>query len=449
MSIERENDFIVNTTKTNGQTVWSTTMLTDGRFVVAWLSGDPGDGSGTCVRARLYNADGTAAGSDFIVNTTGTGNQGLPSITALADGRFVATWTSEDPGDGSGTCIRACLYSADGKPAGNDFVVNTTTTSDQYSPSVTTLADGRFVAAWTSADPGDGSGTCIRARFYKADGTALGNDFIVNSTATDNQAQSSLTALADGRFVAVWSSAGDGGDGAGTGIRARLYKADGSAAGNDFIVNTTTANNQSTPSITSLGDGRFIIVWQSDDAGDGSGGCIRARLYKADGSADGNDFIVNSTATANQFFPSTATLADGRFVVSWESGDDGDGAGSCIRARLFNTDGSAAGNDFVVNSTGDGNQAIPVITPRADGRFTVTWTSADTGDGSGSCIRAATFDPNVFLGTGGNDVWHGSEIFGDMINGGFGNDTLYGYGGDDMIFGGAGNDKLYGGIRPR
>jgi 3-oxoacyl-[acyl-carrier-protein] synthase III len=74
-------------------------------------------------------------GLDFIVNTTGTGDQASPSIAVLADGRFIVTWVSQDPGDGSGTCIRGRMYNPDGGAVGVDFIVNTTADSDQAAPS--------------------------------------------------------------------------------------------------------------------------------------------------------------------------------------------------------------------------------------------------------------------------------------------------------------------------
>ncbi|WP_353641112.1 hypothetical protein [Mesorhizobium sp. WSM2239] len=239
---------------------------------------------------------------------------------------------------------------------GQDFIVNSTTDNNQGSPSIAALADGRFVATWTSSDSGDGSGSCIRARVYNADGSAAGNDFIVNSTTESAQVNPSITALAGGRFVVTWES-GDAGDGSGSCIRARLHNADGSAAGNDFIVNPTTADGQFNPSVTALADGRFVVTWESDDTGDGSGACVRGRVYNANGTAAGNDFIVNSTTDNGQFSPSITTLADGRFVVTWVSEDAGDGSGLCIRGRVYNANGTAAGNDFIVNST---TESIPL-----------------------------------------------------------------------------------------
>jgi Ca2+-binding RTX toxin-like protein len=441
-------DFIVNTTATNNQLNPEVTALADGRFVVTWRSSDPGDGSGTCIRGRLYNADGTPdptanAGNDFIVNTTATNSQFAPSVAALADGRFVVTWESGDPGDGNGFCIRGRLYNAGGASAGNDFIVNTTATNDQFAPSVTALADGRFVVTWHSGDPGDSDGTCIRGRLYNADGSAAGNDFIVNTTATDNQLYSAVTALADGRFVVTWLSS-DTGDGDGFCIRGRLHNADGAAAGNDFIVNTIATDGQYDPAVTALADGRFVVTWYSEDPGDGSAYCVRGRLYNADGAAAGNDFIVDTTTMNNQALPSVTGLADGRFVVTWHSGDPGDGSGSCIRARLYNIDGSAAGNDFIVNTTATNSQFDPAVTALADGRFVVTWQSEDPGDGSAACIRAQMFNPTEFIGTAGADIWQGGN-FRDVINGGDGDDTLSGLGGDDLLSGNAGNDTLSGG----
>jgi Ca2+-binding RTX toxin-like protein len=272
----------------------------------------------------------------------------------------------------------------------------------------------------------------------------IGQDFIVNSTVTDSQFNPSITALADGRFVATWHS-NDSSDGSGTNIRARIYNVDGSAAGGDFIVNSTTVSNQTDPSTTALADGSFVVSWTSADPGDGSSTCIRARVYDADSSPAGDDFIVNSTAEDFQSTSSITALADGRFVAAWTSFDTGDGPGDgLIRARVYNADGSASGDDFIVNSPVSNSQLEPSVTALADGRFVVTWYSYDPGDGSGTNIRAQIFDPTMFIGTAGEDIWQGGSL-NDRITGGGSADTLSGLGGDDLINGDAGDDILNGG----
>ncbi|MDP2803593.1 MAG: hypothetical protein Q8O26_17120 [Phreatobacter sp.] len=436
-------DAIINTTSDASQVAPSLTTLADGRFVASWWSSDQGDGPDGCIRARIYNDDGTPAGSDFIVNSTTADVQVDPSLTALVDGRFVVSWQSNDTGDASGSCIRARIYNGDGTPSGNDFIVNTVSAADQVTPSLTTLADGRFVASWQSTDTGDGSGSCIRARIYNGDGTPSGNDFIVNSTTTGDQFDTSVVALANGSFVATWRS-DDTVDGSGTCIRARIFNGNGTPSGPDFIVNSTIANNQLNPSVTALVDGRFVASWWSFDTGDGSGSCVRARVFNADGTPAGEDFLLNTTAAADQSEPCIRALADGRFVASWGSNDVGDGSGNCIRARIYNSDGTPSGNDFIVNTTGLGNQFVPSLTALADGRFVASWQSGDGGDGSGSCIRMQIFDPTVFNGTDADEEWRGGS-FADRINGGLGNDTLRGEGGDDLVNGDSGNDTLSGG----
>jgi len=445
MPIQRiGQDFIVNSTTAGAQSNPSITTLADGRFLMTWSSDDAGDGSGACIRGRIYNATGTAAGNDFIVNTTTTNRQTDSSVTVLTDGRFVVTWQSEDPGDGSSHCIRGRIYKADGVAVGNDFIVNTTTTGYQADPAVIELPDGRFVVVWESDEAGDGSGYCVRGRLYGADGNPAGDDFVVDTSPHLDQYDPNVTTLSDGRFVVTWTSE-DGGDGAGvTCIRGRIYGSDGVAAGSDFVVNSSSADDQYGREIAALADGRFIVTWASYDPGDGSGPCVRVRIYEADGSPAGNDFILNSTAANTQYAPSVTPLADGRFVAVWQSLDSGDGSGFCIRARLYNIDGSPAGDDFIVNTTTTNNQVVPDVTALPDGRFVVTWYSNDPGDGSGSCIRAQMFDPTKFVGTAGADSWLGGNLA-DDIRGDAGDDNLRGGGGGDEIYGGTGNDVLEGG----
>jgi Ca2+-binding RTX toxin-like protein len=438
-----EQDFIVNTTTAEGQYNPVIAAMAGGRQLVVWDSMDSGDGAPTCIRGRFYDASGSPAGSDFIVNTTTTSDQDSPAVTTLTDGRLVVTWASYESGDGSLSCVRARLFDANGNALGNDFIVNTTATGYQFESSVTALANGCFVVAWSSEDSGDGSQSCVRARLYNANGNPAGADFILNSTATDEQGGVALTALAHGGFAATWASA-DSGDGAANCIRARMFDAHGNPAGSDFIVNTAATGEQSYPAVTALTDGRLVVTWYSADGGDGVGGCIRGRIYNPDGGAAGDDFIVNSTTEGSQSVPAVAALSDGRFVVTWSSEDPGDGSGTCIRGRLYNVDGSAAGDDFVVNSTAANYQFPPSVTALPDSRFVVTWHSADPGDGSGTCIRAQVFAPTTFNGTDGADSWQGGNLA-DEIRGFDSDDTLFGLGGDDEIEGDTGNDMLVGG----
>ena len=368
MTIQFETDeFLVNTTTVGNQFEPNIAVLAGGGFVVTWYSTENTDPVSNDIRARIYNADGTPVGGDFIVNTTRTGEQDWPSVTALADGRFVVTWSSYE---GLQYDIRARIYNADGTPAGSDFIVNTTTNGTQVLSSITALASGGFVVTWFSHDDGTSVGNDIWGRIYNTNGVPAGNNFRINTTTTDEQVEPSITALSDGRFVVTWRSY----EGETLyDIRARVYNSDGTPAGKDFIVNTTTANNQLLPSVTALSDNRFVVTWNSwEDAT--SSRDIRARIYSADGTPTGDDFIVNTTTTADQRAPSITAMDGGRFAVTWFSYPDG--SPNDIRARIYSADGTPAGGDFIVNTI-TGGQVAPSITALTGGGLVVTWQSGN------------------------------------------------------------------------
>jgi hypothetical protein len=436
---------IVSSTAPADQVQPELTLLSDGRFVFVWVSravDEDGDGD-FCVRARVFNADGTPQGNDFIVETTTDGNQQVPTVSALSDGRFVVTWRSDDLGDGSNSCIRARIFDADDpSTAADDFVVNSTTDNFQLSPSVAKLTNGNFVVLWHSFEsPGDGSANTLRGRLFDSTGTPIDDDFIVNTTTAGAQNSAWVVPRGNG-FAAVWLSQESP-----TSYRAGLFNADGTPNGNDFLVNTSPTNEVGlVPSITVLADGRLVVTWASTDLTSGSGNsqdgsenCIRARIVGTDGVPIGSDFIVNSTPDGRQTDPTVVTLADGRFIFAWTSADTGDGSNGCVRARIYNLNGTANGADFILPFATASDQLAPSIQALADGRLVATWASFDNGDGDGSCIRAQFFDPKIFTGTANADTWKGGN-FADQISGEAGTDTLTGGFSKDRLTGGDDGD---------
>ena len=49
--------------------------------------------------------------------------------------------------------------------------------------------------------------------------------------------------------------------------------------GPDFIVNTTTLNSQSEPSIAALSDGRFVITWHDSSGTDIDVDCCKVGTF--------------------------------------------------------------------------------------------------------------------------------------------------------------------------
>ncbi len=453
-------EFLVNTTTVSGQSFSTSMGLADGRFVVTWtdVSSTGGDTSGFAVRAQVYNADGTRSGTEFLVNTTTASFQHESAIAALNDGRFVVTWTdgSASGGDTTGSAIRAQVFNVNGTPSGVELLINTTTTNDQNQPAIAVLANGRFVVTWTdiSITGGDDSNHAIRAQMFNADGSRFGTEFLVNSLTDSGQQLSAITALENGRFVVTWRTANiSGGDGSFGSIKAQVFNANGSPSGSEFLVNTTAADDQLEPAITGLADGGFVIVWRDESTapGDTSDAAIRAQVYNANGSTSGAEFVVNTTTTGDQQYPAITGLADGRFVMVWQDASQtgADTSLAAIRGQVFNADGSTSGSEFLVNTSTAFTQSQPAISELADGRLIVTWTdfSQAMGDTSSAAVRGQILDPREaaidLTGTALADQWVGTG-FGDVLASLGGNDKLQGAGGADQIQGGTGADELLG-----
>ena len=408
--------------------------LADGGFVVTWHSAGQ-DGSEWGVYGQRYDASGVAAGPEFQVNTYTSNNQYNPVVAALADGGFVVIWQS-DHQDGSYTGVYGQRYDAAGIVVGPEFRVDGSAYDYHRSPAITALADGGFVVTWTSNSLG-ASDYGIFGQRYDAAGVAVGPEFQVNTYASSYQQNPSVTALADGGFVVTWQSRGQ--DGNFNGIFGQRYDAAGSAVGLEFQVNTYWNLDQREPAVTALADGGFVVTWESTQDGSNTG--IYGQRYDAAGVAVGPEFQINTYTNDFQEDPAVAALADGGFVVTWRSfGQDGSGGG--IYGQRYDAAGVAVGTEFQVNTYTDGGQRRSAITVLADGGFIVTWDS-DPENRNFRGIYGQHYAPQLF-GTAGDDAMT-DTIGANRMNGRDGNDTLMGEEGDDTILGGSQEDSLVGG----
>ncbi|WP_299085449.1 tandem-95 repeat protein [uncultured Ruegeria sp.] len=408
------SEFLVNEFTNNAQTSSSVTTLANGHFVVTWHSWDwrQGDPSGSAIKARIFDANGDEIVSEFRVNEFTDGNQGFPSVTALANGHFVVTWHSEDgqpvtsPSnivtDPSAT--KARIFDANGAAIVSEFRVNESTNGDLGFPNVTTLSNGHFIVTWQSLDgqQGDTDSHAIKARIFDAEGVETVSEFRVNEFTDGDQRGASVTALSNGHFVVTWySEDGQQGDTSQTAIKARIFDANGVEIVSEFLVNEFTNEDQTSPSVTELANGNFVVTWTSEDGqqGDTSQTAIKARIFDATGDEVVSEFLVNEFTNSWQSSPSVAELASGHFVVTWHSNDGqhGDTDSHAIKARIFDANGNEIVSEFLVNEFTDDTQWSPSVTALANGDFVVTWQAWDGLQGETSPnedIKARIFDAN-------------------------------------------------------
>lgn len=378
-------EFLVNTSTNSVHSQTVVSELADGGFVIVWKSG--GDGGLFGVFGQRYNADGTASGGEFLINTHTFESQEAPSVASLADGGFVVTWRSWLQ-DGSGFGIYAQRYSADGTKVGGEFQVSTQSLGSQIHSSVTGLADGGFIFSWASTQA-DGSQFGIVAQKFNADGTRNGDEFVVNTVTTlSDQLLPSIGAFSDGGYVIIWESFG--GDGMSFGIVGQRFNPDGTRDGAEFVINTTTASDQRFSSVATLEDDGFVVTWSSLDQ-DGSGYGVFGQRYNSDGTPSGTEFQINTNTANDQKHPSVTALADGGFLVTWSSfNQDGDAWG--VYGQRFDADGNRVGEEFRANETTSFNQFQDFdhregVVALADGTVVIVWSGFGIGDNDGVFAR--------------------------------------------------------------
>ena len=112
---------------------------------------DPASANG--VAAQIFEGNFVKLGAKIHVNTKTAGRQTVGGVAPLRNGGFVVTWESAPVSgatgqDGSGRGIYARRFNADGSPASGEFRVNSSTTGDQKQPRISALGNGGFVIVW-------------------------------------------------------------------------------------------------------------------------------------------------------------------------------------------------------------------------------------------------------------------------------------------------------------
>jgi Ca2+-binding RTX toxin-like protein len=451
MPLSSTQEVIVNLTTSSKQD-FSDVQARKSGFITAWraLDGDP-DLENYNIYVRAFGAQGQPIGSE--INLTGAGIQSQPSIATNNKGKSLVTWWALDDATGQlDYNVYGRMVNKLGNPIGDQFRINSTNVpstnegkfvSDQLLPSAAALTNGGFVVVYQSTEP---TSMDIRGRLFDSNGKAVGKDFIINSKTADLQRYATVSALSNGGFVTTWTSKdvpGDSGD-----IRARFFRADGSPVGKDFVVGEQTAFEQTIPVVTQLSGGNVVLAWTSNIVfGNSIDNDVKARILNSSGKAITGEFLVSEQATSGQGDIELVALADGRLLAVWNSVE---GSTVEVRARLFAPGGLAASPEFLVNSNTTGNQGDAHAALMADGRVAVTFTSSATGDLN---IQSVMLDPRVYTGTNQSESYLGGvlkdTIFGndgaDALIGKKGNDYVNGGNGDDFVVGGKGLDKLIGG----
>jgi len=377
-------EFVVSTITEEQQSGPHLVTLKSGGFVAFWtdVSGQGGDTDGAGIKAQLFGVDGSKLGTEFLVNSSTAGDQYISDVSALPGGGFVVTW-SESPQDTD--AIKAQIFSENGVRIGSEIHVEQNPGGRQRNPSITTLASGNFVVAWEHSD--ENRNYAAVYRIFDAAGAPVSPEWAIGFTLHWTEPPV-VAALPSGGFVLSWGDSDYN-------LWVETLDANGWRVGERQLVGTFVQEiNQQ---IVMQPDGSFLLVYEKLYYGGGIEGTY-GQMFGADGLKVKAPFQILDGQPGQYDNMEVTGLANGDYVVTWlHRGGESDGSGDSIKAKVFDKTGATVGEEFVVNTTIDGNQREPSVTALPSGGFVISWTDPGLGDFEFHQreVRAQIFEPTT------------------------------------------------------
>jgi hypothetical protein len=263
----------------------------------------------------------------------------------------------------------------------NNEVINNTVIAQQkfykmQHPKSVLLSNNKILTMWHS-DRADGSGNGIFGKIQNLNNLSENNIdnndgvFRINDHIANNQELQQIIVLDNSNFVTVWQSMGQDCKQMNNGIYAKIFDENANVTVPEFRVNSYTHGNQEKPSIAKLADGSFIITWQSYNQ-DGNGYGIYARHFTSSGIPLGEEFQVNDSTINDQENASVHGLSNGGYIICWQANHE-DIQKHNIYAKIYDAEGIVVSNEFKVSSETQMNHKSPRVIGLKEGNFAIAW----------------------------------------------------------------------------
>ncbi len=333
-------EFRVNSTTANAQETPAVTEMADGGFMVFWTGLRTATTTTWRTYGQRYDANGNKVGAEIALSVPGdSAVRSYPSATLLSDGKVAVAYGYTA---GSASDIFVQLYDSSGAAVGGRRSValpkvNAAAITDI--PAITALNGGGFVVAW-GEDYGT-NGYEVKAQRFDNAGSKQGGSFYVQSAVRAlDQRVPNMAGLEDGGFVAVWADQAAERDGDFYTVRLQRFDAGGTKVGGEVRVNSYTYNHQTSPDVIGLKDGGYLVIWPSMGQ-DGDQYGIYGQRYRADGTAAGNEFRLSQTSVGSQTQVDLSLSADGDVIATWGSTGGEDGSGYAVISRTLSISNDA------------------------------------------------------------------------------------------------------------
>ena len=327
-------DVLVNTFINNSQINPNVCPLADGNVVVVWASFEQETrpyGYLTSklqgVYAQRLSPDGNKIGPEFQINQFTDYNQRNPAVAALSNGNFIVVWISEQQRFAMSVDVYGRLYNTSGQPVADEFLINTGTDTCTR-PAVIGTADGGFVVAWDQKSTGQptpvtgpatsefgvqvtgdqailgpsSNGVDVVVRPFDNGGQPRSDAVTANTYTYGDQYKPRFAAINDDLLL-LWTSMGQ--DGSWEGVYGQYLTPTCQKVGAEFRANATTFSRQRDPAVAGDGSIRFAVVWTSYIVGN-PGFDLFAQQY-----------ALTQAALPKPNAPFVSALSQSRLSVTW------------------------------------------------------------------------------------------------------------------------------------
>ena len=294
----------------------------------------------------------------------------VSSDVQKSTGKIVTVYTDKDASAATGD-VWCVIYNADMSIAVNAFRINASTLNNQYYPKVkVNQANNYFIVTWTSNQGTDYDAYFKKVDFTVTDATSAtvtsSSDVVINSgtIVTGNQYLPMVAfnyQYNEIVFVFRDDSGKDNGVSGSLGVYGQMFS--GSTflpQGSNFLINTTTTNNQIPEDLEiSPLNGDLLVTYSSNH---NLSNDYEVILRRATYSSATSTYTFSAEVAVNNYLPGPQQWScitynsTGGYVLTWSSQQDGSGYG--VYAKIFSANHTLIKDEFLVNSTTSDNELI-------------------------------------------------------------------------------------------
>ncbi len=245
--------------------------------------------------------------------------------------------------------------------------------ADQEWPAVAANSqDGEYLVVWQDQRNFRTTRADIYARRVAADGTPIGNEFLVTNQAQNQNFPHVVYNTVRNEYFVVWSDQRNVGA-TGSDVYGQRVAADGTLVGGDIAI-STALRPQLYPRVAynPIAD-EYLVVWQDSRTSAWTSSDIYGQRIAGDGTLLGANFVIaDDPAAQNQ--PDVAYSPFGRqYLVAWDDEREIGTTGVDVYAQWVAGTGALLGGNFALSTTLNSQENVAVGYNPAQNEFLVVW----------------------------------------------------------------------------